>query len=117
MKKFLFVLFSLVLVGGMSSYALVRPPGNFYVVINKHNYIPHIAYFDFTSNYVQNKTFDYDATYNATPITVGECVYFDESEGSVIIKSGNKLTLKKGTQGVTIEDSFECEFGASFEIQ
>ena len=40
----------------------------------------------------------------------------DEDEG-VVVKSGNKLCIKNGSGGVTIQDGFECEQGAVFEIK
>ena len=31
--------------------------------------------------------------------------------------SGNKLFIKKGSGGVTINDGFECEIGAEFVVE
>ena len=34
----------------------LRPSGNFYIGINKHNYIPHIIKYDVSTDAVQNET-------------------------------------------------------------
>ena len=34
-----------------------------------------------------------------------------------IVKSGNKLVIKNGNQGVKIRNNFECEKGAVFEVK
>ena len=61
--------------------------------------------------------FDYDAYYTATPLDVHtEATMYDEDEGT-IVRSGNKLVIKKGSGGVTINEDFECEKGAIFEIK
>ena len=45
-----------------------------------------------------------------------EATLHDEDEG-VVVKSGNKLVIMKGSGGVTIQKDFECENGAEFEIR
>lgn len=100
-----------------SSYTFVQPADKFYICVNKHNYYPKIIYYDSVSNSIVNTKFDYDAYYLGTPLEMHiEAASNDEDEG-VVVKSGNKLCIKNGSGGVTIQDGFECEQGAVFEIK
>jgi hypothetical protein len=93
------------------------PANKFWFVINKHNYFPKVIYFDSVSTNIENMRYDYDAYYTATPINIHiEATGNDEDEGT-IVRSGNKLFIKKGSGGVTINDGFECEIGAEFVIE
>ena len=93
------------------------PSTNFYIVINKHNYFPYIIYYDMISNYIQNKTIDYDAYYINSPITAGYNVTTSETFGDVIIKDGAKMNIKVGSGGVTLKSGFECQAGGSLVIE
>lgn len=83
----------------------------FYIAVNKHDYFPHIIYYDSVSGEIVDETFDYDAYYKASPVDI------ISSSSETIVKSGHKLGIKKGSNGVTIWDNFKCEKGARFEIK
>lgn len=69
------------------------------------------------SNYIQNKTIDYDAYYINSPITAGYNVTTSETFGDVIIKDGAKMNIKVGSGGVTLKSGFECQAGGSLVIE
>ncbi len=94
-----------------------RPSGNFYIGINKHNFIPHIIKYDVTTDAVQNETITIDSYYHYTPIGFGDGVSLDVPDGPVIVKSGTKLIIKNGTGGVRLIEGFECEKGAILEVK
>ena len=94
-----------------------KPNGNFYLSFNTHNYIPYPIYYNTTSDLIQNKTFFHDAYYEKTPMSIGESVTLDISEGEVVVKDGSKLVIQNGTGGVMIESGFECELGGIFEVR
>lgn len=100
-----------------STCTFAKPTGNFYVAINKHNYFPYIIYYDTESDYIQNVTFNYDAYYNHSPLDIGFSVTAAVNSGNVIVKSGKKLIVKKGSGDVYIDSGFKCEKGAAFEIK
>lgn len=103
-----------------NSYTFSIPSINFYIVLNKHNYIPYLMYVNVTDDYIQNKVF-YNtgiANYyikNAT-INVGYDVTTSVPYGSVSIENGSKLTISKN-QSVLIKNGFECKLGGEFQIK
>ena len=101
-----------------NSISIVPIPNDydqFYIMVHKHNYLPHIIYFDTISEEIIDKTFDYDAYYSASPMNIFAMPpTYNEK---VIVKSGNKLVIKNGNQGVKIRNNFECEKGAVFEVK
>ena len=99
-----------------SSCTFTIPSGNFYFAVNRHNYYPYVTYCS-TSGYIQNKTIDVNSYYDATPMNVGYDVTSSQSYGNVKVKSGSRLTIKKGSGGVTIKNGFECEQGAEMVIE
>lgn len=100
-----------------SNCAIPVTNSKFFIVINKHNYFPRIIYIDTESTSIVNMRFNYDAYYTATPLSIfTEPAQTDDEEGT-IVKSGNKLVIKKGSQGVNIQEDFNCEEGAVFEIK
>ena len=94
------------------------PSGNFYAVVNCHNYYPYILYFS-SSNYIQNETIFANSyyNYNGTPLIIGYDVTTGMSYGNVNLKSGSKVSIQNGTGGVVISNGFECEKGAELTIQ
>ena len=94
-----------------------RPSGNFYVGVKKHNFLPHIIYFNVDAEAIQNVTFDHDAYYHNTPLLVGYGVTADWEDGEVVVKKGSKLIIKNGPGGVTFDYGFKCEKGAVLEVK
>lgn len=100
-----------------STCTFPAPADKFWIAVNKHNYYPYIIYYDSVTHSIVNMRFNYDAYYTATPLDIHtEATINDEDEGT-IVRSGNKLSLKKGSGGVIIYEQFECESGARFEIK
>ena len=66
---------------------------------------------------MKNVKFNYDAYYNYSPLSIGNGVTPDISDGEVVVKNGHKLIIKNGTGGVLIESGFECEPGAVLQIK
>ena len=100
-----------------NSCTFTKPSGNFWLSVHKHNYIPRIVYFNTDAEYVQNVSFNYDAYYNSTPLSLGEGVTPDVPDGDVIVKTGSKLSIKNGPGGILLDGGFECEKGAILEIE
>lgn len=100
-----------------NSCTFIPPATNFYIVINKHNYYPYIIYYDTSSNYIQNKTIDYDAYYRNSPIAVGYDVTTSETHGDVILKNGANLNIKLGNGGVTLDKGFESQIGSTLVVE
>ena len=94
-----------------------KPNMNFYFVLNSHNFFPHIAYCNLTSNEITSTTFNYDGFSFVTPLTIKEGYDALEEDAMVKVKAGNKLYIQQGNGGVTIENCFECEKGAVLEIK
>ena len=94
-----------------------KPSGNFYLGLNKHNYIPHIIYYNEDAEYIQKVTFNYDAYYHHTPLEIGDGVTADVEDGPVIVEDGYKLIIQNGTGGISIIAGFKCEKGGTFEVK
>ena len=105
------------LLSANNSCTFTPPSADFYIVINKHNYFPYIIYYDTSSNYIQNKTIDYDAYYRNSPIIAGYDATTSETFGDVIIKDGAKMDIKVGSGGVTLKNGFECQIGGSLVVE
>lgn len=101
---------------GNNGYFL-KPYFNFYFAVNSHNWYPHIVYCNLTSNVIENTIFDYDGYSYVTPLTIRGGFANNDEDAIVKVKNGSKLIIQNGTDGVTINDSFECEQGAVFEIK
>lgn len=99
-----------------NSCTFTYPSGNFYMVVNKHNYIPYIKYF-VTSGYIQNESISNNISYSVSPLYIGRDVTTQKSFGDVIINNGAKLTIYNGTGGVTIPNGFECKSGGELSIE
>ena len=99
-----------------SSYTFIAPSGNFYIVVNRHNYYPHITYCS-SSGYIQNETLTGNSFYSASPLKIGYDVTTEKPYGNVVLKSGAKLSIQKGVSGVTIKNGFECELGGELIIE
>jgi len=99
-----------------SSFTFVAPSGNFYIIINRHNYYPHITYCS-SSGYIQNETLTGNSFYSASPLVIGYDVTTEKPYGNVVLKSGAKLSIQKGVSGVTIKNGFECELGGELIIE
>lgn len=96
------------------------PTENFYVVLNKHNFVPRVIFVNVTDNYIQNRVFyntDIDNYYikNST-ISVGYDVTTSVPYGNVSVENGSKLTISK-SNNVFIKNGFECEIGGELEIK
>lgn len=85
----------------------------FYITVNKHDYLPYVIYYDSVSEEIINTKYDYDAYYSASPIDI----FSLDSTDKVTVKNGHKLRIKKGSDGVRIWENFKCEKGAKFEIR
>ena len=101
-----------------SSVSFPKPNYNFYAAINSHNYFPYIIYCDFDTEELGHSVIEHEAHYYASPIVVRECSGPPNGhyEG-VTVQNGGKLVIHKGSGGVTVEESFECKKGATFEIK
>lgn len=102
-----------------SSCTFSIPSENFYLVLNKHNYIPRVIYVNVSDNYIQNKVFNntIDNYYikNAT-ISAGYDVTTSLPYGNVSVESGSKLTIRN-SNSVLIKNGFECKIGGELEIK
>ena len=98
-----------------SSYTFSVPTGNFYIVINRHNYYPHITYC-INDNYIQNKTLEGNCFSGASPLNIGYDVTNNVPYGNVYIESGAKLFIQNGASGVTIKNGFECKLGGELIV-
>lgn len=103
--------------GSANSCTFPRPLGNFYIGVNKHNYIPHVIYYNVDKGIIQNETINVDSYYHHTPIMIGDGVSMDIMSGPVIVKKGTKLIITNRSEGVKIDTGFECEKGAILEIK
>ena len=95
-----------------------KPDGNFYAVINSHNYFPYIISCNFnveelTATEVINEEHYYE---NPFDIIDGNIYGYTENSG-VTIQNGGKLVIHNGSGGVTIYNGFECKQGGAFEIK
>lgn len=67
--------------------------------------------------YIQNVTFNQDATYNNQgTVYIGYDVTNDKEHGNVIIKNGKTLKITNASE-VIIKNGFECEKGATFIVE
>lgn len=100
------------------SISFPKPSYNFYAVVNRHNYRPHLVYCDFTTNDLVHSIIDYDAHFYAMPMTLQDGLSDDDifSYG-VTVKNGGKLYLHKGNESVSIINSFKCEKGGILHIE
>ena len=89
----------------------------FYISIKKHNYIPFIVYCDTEANHLQNVEVDYNGFYSKTPFAMGEYVDYDDTIGEVVVKSGSKLMINLGNEGVLMDGGTYIEKGASLLIK
>ena len=100
--------------------SLPIPTENFYLVLNKHNYVPRIIYVNVVDSYIQNKVFDdIDVDYyyiKNTTISAGYDVTTSIPYGNVIIESGSKLSINK-KNGVRIKNGFKCKTGGELQIK
>jgi hypothetical protein len=94
-----------------------KPSGNFYVGINKHNFIPHVIYYNTDAEFIQNVTFNFDGYYHHTPLDIGNGITTEVSYGPVVVEDGSKLIIENGTGGVYIDAGFSCKKGGIFEIK
>lgn len=90
--------------------------GKFDLAICKHNYVPYVVHIDTESQYIQNKTITGNSYYGATPISLGYNVTSSMPYGNVVIESGAKTIIRRGT-GVTINSGFECKAGGELIIK
>lgn len=100
--------------------SLPIPTENFYLVLNKHNYVPRIIYVNVADTCIQNKVFnntdvDYYYIKDAT-ICAGYDVTTSIPYGNVVIESGNKLSINK-KKGVRIKNGFKCKIGGELRIK
>ena len=96
------------------------PTENFYLVLNKHNYVPRIIYVNVTDSYIQNKIFD-DACIDyyyikESPISAGYDVTSSISNGIVKIENGGRLNISN-RKDVLIKNGFECKIGGELLIK
>ena len=91
-----------------------KPSDQFFFCVYKHNYLPYFAYFDSVTSYIENADFDgTDHYYFHSPFEIED----DMDEIGTKIKKGTKVIIQRGNGGVFINELFECEKGASFEIR
>lgn len=101
-----------------NSVSFPKPTFNFYVVINSHNYYPYIIYCNFDKEELVHSIIEGEEHYFASPISLQEGPDpSDAEEYGVIVQNGGKLVIHKGSEDVTIHNSFECKKGAVFEIK
>lgn len=100
-----------------NNYTIPTLPTNCYIAINKHDYIPYIYHKMSDDIYIQNVTFNQDATYNNQgTVYIGYDVTNDKEHGNVIIKNGKTLKITNASE-VIIKNGFECEKGATFIVE
>lgn len=96
------------------------PMENFYLVLNKHNYVPRVIFVNVTESNIQNKTFYNTGIDNYyikdSAIHVGYDVTTAIPYGNVTVLNGSKLTISK-QKGVTIKNGFKCELGGELNIR
>lgn len=100
--------------------SLPMPSDNFYLVLNKHNYVPRIIYVNVTDSYIQNKVFDNTEMDNYYIKDATICAGYDVTTsipyGNVIIESGSKLNISR-KKGVLIKNGFKCKLGGELRIK
>ena len=100
--------------------SLSMPTDNFYLVLNRHNYVPRIIYVNVADTYIQNKVFnnsDVDYYYlKDASISAGHDVTASIPFGNVIIERGSKLSINK-KNGVRIKNGFKCKIGGELQIK
>ena len=101
-------------IDGVCSF--VKPTGNYYISILKHDYLPYVLYFNFDSDIIQNRQIKYNECYFRSPMDVGYDVSNNLPFGNVIVKSGGSLKIRN-TNGTTIKNGFICEEGATMKIE
>jgi hypothetical protein len=101
-------------VDGVSSYYFPNPPEPYLVTINKHNYIPYIKNPD--EIYIQNESIYTQKYIYGINFFAGSNVTDTKPVGPVVIKNGANVVFDADNE-VTIEDDFEVEAGADFEIK
>ena len=97
----------------VSSYTFSNVPTSYNVTITKHNYIPYM----YSSNYyMQNETYTGIQTINATNVIAGSNVTTSKPSGPITIQSGANVTINSDGETI-INDSFEVQSGAQFEVK
>ncbi|MCR4836852.1 MAG: hypothetical protein K5899_10815 [Bacteroidaceae bacterium] len=102
-----------------SSCVFPMPTNNFYVALNKHNYVPRIYYINVTDNNIQDKVFDDPGIEHYyvkdAALNVGYDVTTSIPYGNVTIESGSILIIYN-ENGVLIKNGFECKRGGELQI-
>lgn len=103
-----------------SSCTFPTPTENFYIVLNKHNYVPRVIYVNVADSFIQDKVFN-NVTINNYYVKNSEvCVGYDVTTsvpyGKVSIERGSKLSISR-RHGVFIKNGFECELGGELQIK
>lgn len=99
-------------IGNSASYSNLTD--DYSICITKQGYVPYIARCGNTV-YLQNESVNTDYEVFSSQTFAGSNVATDKPNGPVEINKGN--TIINGTNGVTINDSFEVKNGASLEIR
>ncbi len=98
--------------GNSASYSNLTD--EYSICITKQGYVPYLAKCGNTV-YLQNESFNTDYEVFSSQTFAGSNVTTDKPNGPVEVNKGN--TIINGTNGVTINDSFEVKNGASLEIR
>ena len=98
--------------GNSASYSNLTD--EYSICITKQGYVPYIARCGNTV-YLQNESVNTDYEVFSNQTFAGSNVTTDKPNGPVEVNKGN--TIINGTNGVTINDSFEVKYGASLEIR
>ena len=85
------------------------------IALDKHNYVPLIIHY--RNQFVQNEIIKGDAVIAGTPVEIGYDVTTAKEFGNVIIEPNARVTIYKGSGGITIKNGFECKKGAKLEIK
>jgi len=95
---------------------LPQHEGNYYIVLNRHNYYPFVIYIN-QSDYIQDEAIDVDIYHGSAPMNIGYDVTTEKDYGNVTVKTRSKLKVENSSGGVTIKNGFECERGAELIIE
>ena len=98
--------------GNSASYSNLTD--EYSICITKQGYVPYIARCGNTV-YLQNESVNTDYEVFSCQTFAGSNVTIYKPNGPVEVNKGN--TIINGTNGVTINDSFEVKYGASLEIR
>jgi hypothetical protein len=87
-----------------------------YIVLDKHNYVPYVLYYNPTASYIQNSIIKQDTYYCGNNIIIGNNVTSAKPYGNVIVDKTSKMIVDSETKAI-IKSGFTCQKGGELFIK